>query len=421
MATHLGMDPRRDRELLWIARQALHAPRPSGWSEVRSEAGNVYYVEDATGKTSWWLPTDEEFRRLYLKRAQHAEPLGAPRPASGAAPDSLPPVEPSRSASARGARDFDRERERDETFPRGRSAHSARVPSSRAPGGRSSADGASHGSRSARPVVAPGGELRPSGAVLLPVSPRQRLRAEFWASVGAADRGKAGLGGGGMAGPVAQWQASLVARVKNRLAVREQDANPVAGHTARARARREEARVRSREVGREIAPPKRERVLSSGSLQALEAQAETQTHKAEETAVQIRQVVVAPHYASSPPFPPLPQATRQPSPGFAVPTHAPRTNLPIHTHHPSPHTRTAAQLATRSSIHLPTRPIHPQPPPTPYPSTNRPTAASIQPTQPPNPSANKPTALPRPLLPPFRSRPIVGATRPPSWSSRRRT
>jgi hypothetical protein len=283
MATHLGMDPARDKELLWIARQALHAPRPSGWSEVRDEAGKVYYVEEATGRTSWWLPTDEEFRRLYrLKRSHRADaaPLGAPRSrlASDATAASLPPAGPPRSASAQ----LDREKDRDATDPRRGSASSAPgLPSGICSAGRVP-------SGSARSVLAPGGELRPSGAVLLPLSPRQRLRAEFWASVGAAptERGKTGA-----TGPVAQWHASVVARVKNRLAVREQIGNPVASHTARARERRAEARARSREVGRELAPPRRERALSG---EAGGSPSKNQPRRPEETAVQSRQVRPAP-------------------------------------------------------------------------------------------------------------------------------
>lgn len=350
MATHLGMDPRRDKELLWIAREALHAPRPSGWSEVHGEAGNVYYVEQATGRTSWWLPTDDEFRRLYQrKRAQRADVEPAVRPASGAA--SLPSAGPWRSASAR--RESNRGKDRDGNDIGRLSAGTARGP--RSVSGRCSAGGDSGRGGSARSVVAPGSELRPSGAVLLPLSPQQRLRAEFWASVGAApaQRHKPGV-----SGSVAQWHESLVARVKNRLAVREQEANLVAGHTARARARREEARTRSREIGREIAPPRRDRALSSATLQALGTKPETHMRQLEETETQLRQVTPAPN---SPPS---------------------RTDPPLPTH-PVPH---------------PTTP-HPPPPPTPHPTTTPPPPPTTIPP-PPNPPTHPQHPLPASTLPP---------------------
>ena len=42
-AVYLGMDLDKDRDLLWIAEQALHAGLPEGWEQGETEDGSVYY------------------------------------------------------------------------------------------------------------------------------------------------------------------------------------------------------------------------------------------------------------------------------------------------------------------------------------------------------------------------------------------
>jgi hypothetical protein len=67
-ARYLGMDVRRDRELLWIAQQAMTAELPPGWREHTTEEGEVYFAltEDGTRSLSQWEhPTEAHFRRLY--------------------------------------------------------------------------------------------------------------------------------------------------------------------------------------------------------------------------------------------------------------------------------------------------------------------------------------------------------------------
>lgn len=49
---HLGMEPRRDRRLLWIAYEAMTAPLPKGWSRDYTDDGIPYYwcgVESTLG------------------------------------------------------------------------------------------------------------------------------------------------------------------------------------------------------------------------------------------------------------------------------------------------------------------------------------------------------------------------------------
>lgn len=43
LAVYLGIDPRDDAELLWIAEECLVAELPKGWSEHTSSRGDVYF------------------------------------------------------------------------------------------------------------------------------------------------------------------------------------------------------------------------------------------------------------------------------------------------------------------------------------------------------------------------------------------
>eukprot|EP01047_Picozoa_sp_COSAG01_P069796 COSAG01_NODE_10420_length_2170_cov_4.053114_1_plen_409_part_00 len=66
-ARYLGMDVRRDRELLWIAQQAMTAELPSGWREHATEEGEVYFATEDGTRSLWEHPTEAHFRRLYAE------------------------------------------------------------------------------------------------------------------------------------------------------------------------------------------------------------------------------------------------------------------------------------------------------------------------------------------------------------------
>ena len=44
-AEYLGMDINEDREFLWIAAAAIHAPLPSNWQEFTSDNGEIFYFD----------------------------------------------------------------------------------------------------------------------------------------------------------------------------------------------------------------------------------------------------------------------------------------------------------------------------------------------------------------------------------------
>jgi len=66
-AAYLGMDPEVDAHLLWIARDALHAPVPKPWIEGLDMRGRLYYYNSVTEETFREHPMDEYYRLLYLE------------------------------------------------------------------------------------------------------------------------------------------------------------------------------------------------------------------------------------------------------------------------------------------------------------------------------------------------------------------
>lgn len=47
------MDPVGEATLLWIAREGLKAPLPEHWLPCRTNTGDVYYFNFATGESLW--------------------------------------------------------------------------------------------------------------------------------------------------------------------------------------------------------------------------------------------------------------------------------------------------------------------------------------------------------------------------------
>ena len=69
-ARFLGMDPDKDRELLWIARESLKAPLPENWKPCQTEDGDIYYFNFKTGESIWDHPCDEHYRNLYKQEKE---------------------------------------------------------------------------------------------------------------------------------------------------------------------------------------------------------------------------------------------------------------------------------------------------------------------------------------------------------------
>jgi len=64
-AKWLGMDPEKDKELFWIAREGLKAPLPPEWKPCKTQdTEEIYYFNFSTGESSWDHPCDEYYRKV---------------------------------------------------------------------------------------------------------------------------------------------------------------------------------------------------------------------------------------------------------------------------------------------------------------------------------------------------------------------
>ena len=73
-AVLLGMKLDEDKELLWIADQALQSQDPEGWSQCESPNGDLYYVNDVTKQVLWQHPLDYQYQQMYLEEKQATLP-----------------------------------------------------------------------------------------------------------------------------------------------------------------------------------------------------------------------------------------------------------------------------------------------------------------------------------------------------------
>ncbi|KAI6646208.1 hypothetical protein LOD99_9415 [Oopsacas minuta] len=92
-AAVIGIDPRGDGDLMWIAREGIRAALPPEWKPCQDTTGDIYYFNFTTGESNWDHPCDEYYRNLVettrAKRVQ--DPSSAPLSLSGLR-GSLPPL-----------------------------------------------------------------------------------------------------------------------------------------------------------------------------------------------------------------------------------------------------------------------------------------------------------------------------------------
>uniref|UniRef100_A0A6T8LZ23 WW domain-containing protein n=1 Tax=Hemiselmis andersenii TaxID=464988 RepID=A0A6T8LZ23_HEMAN len=65
LAVYLGIDPRDDADLLWIAEECLAAELPPGWSEHTSSRGDIYFYNADTDESTPKHPLEDQYRVLF--------------------------------------------------------------------------------------------------------------------------------------------------------------------------------------------------------------------------------------------------------------------------------------------------------------------------------------------------------------------
>ncbi|CAB1348704.1 unnamed protein product [Coregonus sp. 'balchen'] len=83
-AREIGIDPNREPELLWLAREGIVAPLPPEWKPCQDVTGDVYYFNFSSGQSTWDHPCDEQYRSLVKQERERAgtQPHGPPTTAA---------------------------------------------------------------------------------------------------------------------------------------------------------------------------------------------------------------------------------------------------------------------------------------------------------------------------------------------------
>ncbi|XP_058490325.1 centrosomal protein of 164 kDa-like [Solea solea] len=72
-AREIGIDPDREPELLWLAREGIVAPLPPEWKPCQDVTGEIYYFNFSSGQSTWDHPCDEHYRRLVVQEREHVQ------------------------------------------------------------------------------------------------------------------------------------------------------------------------------------------------------------------------------------------------------------------------------------------------------------------------------------------------------------
>ncbi|XP_052265230.1 trichohyalin-like isoform X2 [Dreissena polymorpha] len=72
----IGIDPDREKHLLWIAREGINAPLPDNWKPCQDPNGDIYYFNFATGDSIWDHPCDDFYKKMVIEERQKFQRTG---------------------------------------------------------------------------------------------------------------------------------------------------------------------------------------------------------------------------------------------------------------------------------------------------------------------------------------------------------
>ncbi|XP_053942788.1 centrosomal protein of 164 kDa isoform X7 [Cuculus canorus] len=76
-AQEIGIDPEKEPELLWLARQGMTAVLPPEWKPCQDVTGEVYYFNFVSGESSWEHPNDIYYKELVIQEREKLMVLGS--------------------------------------------------------------------------------------------------------------------------------------------------------------------------------------------------------------------------------------------------------------------------------------------------------------------------------------------------------
>ncbi|NXD86608.1 CE164 protein, partial [Halcyon senegalensis] len=69
-AQEIGIDPEKEPELIWLAKEGIVAPLPTNWRPCQDITGDIYYFNFATGQSSWDHPCDDHYKQLVIQERE---------------------------------------------------------------------------------------------------------------------------------------------------------------------------------------------------------------------------------------------------------------------------------------------------------------------------------------------------------------
>lgn len=72
-ATVIGIDPDREPDLMYIAREGINAPLPSDWKPCQDTQNDIYYFNFTTGESIWDHPCDDYYRKMVVEERKKLE------------------------------------------------------------------------------------------------------------------------------------------------------------------------------------------------------------------------------------------------------------------------------------------------------------------------------------------------------------
>ncbi|NXW72486.1 CE164 protein, partial [Hirundo rustica] len=70
-APTIGIDPDKESELLWLARECLVTPLPPQWKACQHiGGGDIYYFNFENGVSMWEHPCDEHYKQLVIQERE---------------------------------------------------------------------------------------------------------------------------------------------------------------------------------------------------------------------------------------------------------------------------------------------------------------------------------------------------------------
>lgn len=76
-AREIGIDPIKEPELMWLAREGIVASLPEEWKPCQDITGEIYYFNFANGQSMWDHPCDEHYRNLVIQERGKLSTSGA--------------------------------------------------------------------------------------------------------------------------------------------------------------------------------------------------------------------------------------------------------------------------------------------------------------------------------------------------------